>query len=123
MTGPTALDWYSPSSTSGRSVRPVCRPLSDHSVAPWRTRRISEGSGEPGCDTVAHLRGHWHGMARSILWFRRDLRLTDHPALAAASATGEVIPLFVSDPALVASSGSPRLAFLARVLEGLAATL
>lgn len=35
-----------------------------------------------------------------ILWFRRDLRLDDHPALAAAAATGRpVIPLFIHDAA------------------------
>jgi deoxyribodipyrimidine photo-lyase len=34
----------------------------------------------------------------SIIWFRRDLRVADNPALAAASSTGEpVVPLFVLD--------------------------
>ncbi|GAB48773.1 cryptochrome/photolyase family protein [Mobilicoccus pelagius] len=37
----------------------------------------------------------------SILWFRRDLRLHDHPALLAAHADGDVVPLVVLDPALV----------------------
>ena len=33
-----------------------------------------------------------------ILWFRRDLRLADHPALSAAAATGApVIPLYILD--------------------------
>jgi len=33
-----------------------------------------------------------------ILWFRRDLRLADNPALAAAAATGRpIIPLFILD--------------------------
>ena len=32
-----------------------------------------------------------------ILWLRRDLRLTDHPALVAAAASGPVIPLFIRD--------------------------
>ncbi|WP_170788572.1 cryptochrome/photolyase family protein [Ruegeria lacuscaerulensis] len=33
-----------------------------------------------------------------IMWFRRDLRLSDHPALSAAAATGRpVIPLFICD--------------------------
>lgn len=36
-------------------------------------------------------------MARSLLWFRRDLRIDNHPALAAAHAAGEVVPLFVVD--------------------------
>ena len=30
----------------------------------------------------------------AILWLRRDLRLGDHPALAAAADEGPVIPLF-----------------------------
>ncbi|MEM5544669.1 deoxyribodipyrimidine photo-lyase [Sulfitobacter sp. AS92] len=33
-----------------------------------------------------------------IMWFRRDLRLSDHPAMAAACKTGRpVIPLFIHD--------------------------
>ena len=35
----------------------------------------------------------------SIVWFRRDLRLADHPALSAAVASGgPVIPVFILDP-------------------------
>src|SRR5438552_2034486 len=37
-------------------------------------------------------------MPTSIVWFRRDLRLADHPALAAAARRGPVIGLFVLDP-------------------------
>lgn len=34
-----------------------------------------------------------------ILWFRRDLRLDDHPMLAAAAASGRpLIPVFILDP-------------------------
>ena len=36
----------------------------------------------------------------SVAWFRRDARLDDNPALAAASAEGPVCALFVIDPAL-----------------------
>jgi deoxyribodipyrimidine photo-lyase len=50
-------------------------------------------------------------MPRSILWFRRDLRLADHPALAAALTEGEVLPLFVVDPAFE-RSGPARMALL-----------
>ncbi len=32
-----------------------------------------------------------------IMWFRQDLRLSDHPALAAAAAAGPVIPIFILD--------------------------
>jgi deoxyribodipyrimidine photo-lyase len=38
----------------------------------------------------------------SILWFRRDLRLGDHPALLAArDAASRVLPIFVLDPRLL----------------------
>jgi len=41
-------------------------------------------------------------MATSILWFRRDLRLSDHPALLAAiDAATHVLPVFVLDPRLL----------------------
>ncbi len=32
-----------------------------------------------------------------IMWFRQDLRLTDHPALTAAAAAGPVLPVYVLD--------------------------
>ncbi len=35
----------------------------------------------------------------SLVWFRRDLRITDHPALTAAIARGEpVIPVYIDSP-------------------------
>ena len=37
----------------------------------------------------------------SIFWFRRDVRLDDHPGLAAAANQGPVLALFVLDPALI----------------------
>ncbi|MGB5756001.1 MAG: deoxyribodipyrimidine photo-lyase, partial [Acidimicrobiales bacterium] len=33
----------------------------------------------------------------SVFWFRRDLRLADNPALAAAAAEGPVVGVFVLD--------------------------
>jgi len=36
---------------------------------------------------------------RSLVWFRQDLRLGDHPALRAAIERGVVIPVFIWDPA------------------------
>ncbi|WP_010541375.1 cryptochrome/photolyase family protein [Dietzia alimentaria] len=45
-------------------------------------------------------------MSTSILWFRRDLRLADNPALLAAlDSADEVLPVFVRDPGLLARSG------------------
>lgn len=55
-------------------------------------------------------------MTTRILWFRRDLRLGDHPALLAAADGARVLPLFVLDPRLAAPG--PRLD---RLLASLAA--
>jgi deoxyribodipyrimidine photo-lyase len=58
----------------------------------------------------------------AVLWFRRDLRLGDHPALLAARDAvdgGTVLPLFVLDDALRRPSGPARLAFLYRSLRAL----
>jgi deoxyribodipyrimidine photo-lyase len=66
----------------------------------------------------------------SVMWFRRDLRLADNPALLAAlndagrvdngSDRGEVVPLFVLDPALWGPAGPPRRAYLTTSLTDLA---
>ena len=58
-------------------------------------------------------------MSKSVLWFRRDLRLADNEALCAAAALGDVVPLFVLDPRFLSTSGAPRLAFLFRNLRAL----
>jgi deoxyribodipyrimidine photo-lyase len=55
----------------------------------------------------------------TLLWFRRDLRLGDHPALKAAADTPEVLACFVLDPRLEASSGARRLQFLGDSLRRL----
>ena len=47
----------------------------------------------------------------SVMWFRRDLRLTDNEALIAAAGAKSVTPLFVIDPMFFERSGAPRLAF------------
>ncbi len=63
-------------------------------------------------------------MARSILWFRRDLRISDHPALNAAIASGdEIVPVFILDPSLIKSAGNKRLAYMAQSLRALDASL
>lgn len=48
----------------------------------------------------------------SVVWFRRDLRINDNPALCAAVARGPVVPLFVLDDRLRTPAGPNRLAFL-----------
>jgi deoxyribodipyrimidine photo-lyase len=55
----------------------------------------------------------------TLLWFRRDLRLGDHPALTAAAHNAEVLACFVLDPRLEASSGRRRLQFLGDSLRQL----
>ncbi|GAA3806189.1 cryptochrome/photolyase family protein [Cellulomonas soli] len=72
----------------------------------------------------------------TVCWFRRDLRLTDHPALLSAleaaragglpgerlragARTDEVVALYVLDPTLWRTAGSPRLAYLAASLRAL----
>ncbi len=52
------------------------------------------------------------------MWFRRDLRLRDNPALAEACAAGEVVPVFVVDPAFEVA-GAPRRALLHDCLQAL----
>src|SRR5690242_9931163 len=60
------------------------------------------------------------------MWFRRDLRLRDNPALLAAAGQGglgdgpsSVVPLFVIDPALWKPSGATRRTYLAESLRAL----
>ena len=55
---------------------------------------------------------------RSIMWFRRDLRICDHPALLAAIAeSDEIVPVFILDPKLIKTAGSKRLAYLGQSLR------
>ena len=44
----------------------------------------------------------------AIHWFRRDLRLADNPALAAAAENGTVVPVFVLDPETEALGSASR---------------
>jgi deoxyribodipyrimidine photo-lyase len=58
----------------------------------------------------------------TVVWLRRDLRLSDHPALDAAAARGRVVCLFVVDPGILARrhhQSEPRLRFLRAGLESL----
>ncbi len=58
-------------------------------------------------------------MPTSVMWFRRDLRLGDNPALLEAVADGAVLPLFVLDPALWGPAGPSRRAYLGASLRAL----
>lgn len=53
------------------------------------------------------------------MWFRRDLRLADNPALVDAATADEVVPLFVFDPRLWEPAGAPRRAYLLASLAAL----
>ena len=58
----------------------------------------------------------------AVMWFRRDLRLLDNPALLAAieaSGDGRVVPLFVLDPAVWEPAGHVRQAYLIASLSSL----
>jgi len=61
-------------------------------------------------------------MARSVMWFRTDLRLADHPALRAAIDSGSdgVVPLVVIDDRFWGPGASVRQAYLVRLLADLA---
>ncbi len=62
----------------------------------------------------------------AVVWFRRDLRVHDHPALAAAAARHDrVVPLFVLDERLLHGrfESGPRTAFMLGSLRELDAEL
>jgi deoxyribodipyrimidine photo-lyase len=64
--------------------------------------------------------------SRAVVWFRRDLRVADHPALRAAlDVADQVVPLFVVDRTLLHGrpSGPNRRAFLHGALGALAEAL
>jgi deoxyribodipyrimidine photo-lyase len=56
----------------------------------------------------------------AVMWFRRDLRVRDNPALLAALDEGSVTALFVVDPAIWAGAGAARQAWLAANVLALA---
>lgn len=59
------------------------------------------------------------------MWFRRDLRVTDHPALTAAAAADLLVCVFVTDPRLVTGprTAPARIVYLRQTLADLAAAL
>ena len=67
-----------------------------------------------------------HTMTTALLWFRRDLRLADHPALTRAVRDFDrVVPVFVLDDALRNGrfASAPREAFMLGCLRALDADL
>lgn len=51
---PVAITRFSPLAVNGMSVTPVWRPLSDHSVSPWRTMK-TRGVDMAGADVPSVL--------------------------------------------------------------------
>jgi len=60
---------------------------------------------------------------RSVVWFRRDLRVFDQPTFLAAADSEAALALFVLDPALTGPSGGARLTFLYGCLRELSKAL
>jgi deoxyribodipyrimidine photo-lyase len=57
---------------------------------------------------------------RNIVWFRRDLRIGDHPALIAAmEGTDEIVPVFILDKQQIQEAGSKLLAYMSNSLRAL----
>ncbi len=62
-------------------------------------------------------------MTTHVMWFRRDLRRRDNPALLEATAADDVVPLFVFDERLWEPSGPTRRVWLLRSLRALAESI
>ncbi|MFK7837501.1 MAG: deoxyribodipyrimidine photo-lyase [Sulfitobacter sp.] len=60
--------------------------------------------------------------AVTLVWFRRDLRLSDHAALSTACSQGAVIPVFIHDQAVAELAAAPKWR-LNRALEKLSESL
>ena len=59
-------------------------------------------------------------MKTSIIWFRRDLRVNDHPALLAAiESADQVIPIFILDKTQIQEAGEKLLAYMGQSLRAL----
>ena len=57
---------------------------------------------------------------RNIIWFRRDLRIGDHPALVEAiKSSEEIVPLFILDKQQIAEAGQKLLAYMGQSLRAL----
>jgi len=65
-------------------------------------------------------------VATTVVWFRRDLRLHDHPALAQAVSDGDrIAPLFIFDDKLLTglARSANRLWFMRESVAALAGDL
>ncbi|WP_448629041.1 deoxyribodipyrimidine photo-lyase [Cellulomonas soli] len=104
-----------------RSPSDACRPSSSCARPPGPADGAPRGQtatarvpGRRSTGTVAPV--------TTVCWFRRDLRVRDHPALLTAreaAGDGAVVALYVLDPALWRTAGAPRLAYLVASLRAL----
>ncbi len=59
-------------------------------------------------------------LVRNIIWFRRDLRIGDHPALLEAiKGSDEIVPLFILDKQQIEEAGAKLLAYMGQSLRAL----
>jgi deoxyribodipyrimidine photo-lyase len=59
-------------------------------------------------------------LLRNIIWFRRDLRIGDHPALLEAiKNSDEIVPLFILDKSQIEEAGAKLLAYMGQSLRAL----
>ena len=59
-------------------------------------------------------------LVRNIIWFRRDLRIGDHPALLeAVKNSDEIVPLFILDKTQIEEAGAKLLAYMGQSLRAL----
>ena len=59
-------------------------------------------------------------LVRNIIWFRRDLRIGDHPALLEAiKSCDEIVPLFILDKKQIDEAGAKLLAYMGQSLRAL----
>ena len=59
-------------------------------------------------------------LLRNIIWFRRDLRIGDHPALLEAiKNSDEIVPLFILDKSQIDEAGAKLLAYMGQSLRAL----
>jgi len=79
----------------------------------WHSGRMANDSAQRSDPRPVH----------TVMWFRRDLRLADNPALLDACASDGVLPLFVLDPALWGPAGPSRRWYLCESLRALDASL
>ncbi|BBN19275.1 hypothetical protein MPTK1_8g09280 [Marchantia polymorpha subsp. ruderalis] len=83
-------------------LREACR-LNGLPTVPLKRRKSIMLTRASRAENEAPANGEYRGEPKrtAVVWFKRDLRIDDHPGLATASSYSHVIPLFVYDPVLL----------------------